>query len=213
MSVRAFKGTPVPVDTVTRVLEKAARSPSGSNLQPWKMVVLTPERLDELRNLMELRIAGETREGGDDMEYAIHPANLKDPYRSARFEIGEDMYALLGISREEKPERRKWFSNNFRFFGAPAACFCFIDRSMGPPQWSDLGMYLQTVMLLFQEKGIDTCPQECWAMYPKTIHDFCEMPDELMLFCGMAIGYRDENHPVNDLKSRRFDSSQWLKVL
>ena len=84
---------------------------------------------------------------------------------------------------------------------------------MGPPQWSDLGMYLQSVMLLFQEEGIDTCPQECWAMYPKTIHEFCEAPDELMLFCGMAIGYKDNKHPVNKLKTKRLDSSEWLKVL
>lgn len=213
MSVRAFTDKPVSVQTVKSVLEKAARSPSGSNLQPWRMVILTPEKLSELNALMAKRLSGEANPNGDEQEYNIHPENLKEPYRSSRYEVGEDMYALLGISRDEKPKRREWFANNFRFFGAPAAAFCFVDRIMGPPQWSDLGMYLQSAMLLFQEEGIDTCPQECWAMYPKTIHEFCEMPDELMLFCGMAIGYKDEKHPVNQLRTKRLDTDEWLKVL
>jgi len=213
MSVRAFTDKPIPVSTVKSVFEKAARSPSGSNLQPWRMVILSPEKLAQLNNLMEKRLSGESNPQGDTPEYNIHPENLKEPYRSSRYEVGEDMYALLGISREEKPKRREWFANNFRFFGAPAAAFCFVDRIMGPPQWSDIGMYLQSAMLLFQEEGIDTCPQECWAMYPKTIHEFCEMPDELMLFCGMAIGYKDESHPVNRLKTKRLSSDQWLKIL
>lgn len=213
MSVRAFTDKPVPVETVKNVLEKAARSPSGSNLQPWRMVILTPEKLADLNTLMEKRLTGVVNPDGDTQEYNIHPENLKEPYRTSRFEVGEDMYALLGISRDEKPKRREWFANNFRFFGAPAAAFCFVDRAMGPPQWSDLGMYLQSVMLLFQEEGIDTCPQECWAMYPKTIHQFCEMDDDLMLFCGMAIGYKDEAHPVNKLRTKRLENDQWLKVL
>ncbi len=213
MSVRAFTQQPVPVETVKRVLEKSARTPSGSNLQPWRMVIITPEKLAELNALMEKRLAGEAHPKGDNQEYQIHPDNLKEPYRTSRFEVGEDMYSLLGISREEKPKRRQWFANNFKFFGAPAAAFCFVDRIMGPPQWSDLGMYLQSAMLLFQEEGIDTCPQECWAMYPKTIHEFCQMPDELMLFCGMAIGYKDKTHPVNKLKSKRLNSKAWLKIL
>lgn len=213
MSVRAFTDKPVPVDVVKNVFEKAARAPSGSNLQPWRMVILTPQKLSQLNDLMALRLAGTANPKGDEQEYKIHPENLKEPYRTSRYQVGEEMYSYLGISREEKPKRREWFANNFRFFGAPAAAFCFVDRIMGPPQWSDLGMYLQSAMLLFQEEGMDTCPQECWAMYPRTIHEFCEMPDELMLFCGMAIGYKDEKHPVNKLKTQRLKSEEWLKIL
>lgn len=212
-SVRAFTEKPVKIELVKSVFERASRAPSGSNLQPWRMVILSPEKLAELNILMQKRLNGEAHPDGDKQEYQIHPDKLKEPYRTSRFEVGEDMYTLLGISREEKPKRREWFANNFRFFGAPAAAFCFVDRQMGPPQWSDLGMYLQTAMLLFQEEGIDTCPQECWAMYPKTIHEFCEMPEELMLFCGMAIGYRDTLHPVNKLKSKRAPTDTWLKIL
>lgn len=213
MSVRAFTDKQIPIETTKRVFELAARAPSGSNLQPWRIVILSPEKLAQLNTIMESRMAGQPHPEGDKQEYQIHPDNLKEPYRTSRYEIGEDMYSLLGITRDEKPKRREWFANNFRFFGAPAAAFCFVDKIMGPPQWSDLGMYLQSAMLLFQEEGIDTCPQECWAMYPQTIREFCEMPDELMLFCGMAIGYKDETHPVNKLKSKRLESKDWLKIL
>ena len=150
---------------------------------------------------------------GDSAEYRVYPSDLKEPYRTSRFKVGEDMYALLGIAREDRAARLKWFANNFRFFGAPAAIFCFVDRQMGPPQWSDLGMFLQTFMLLLQEHGIDSCAQECWSMYPQTVHGFCAMPDELMLFCGVAIGYRDETAPVNALRSDREPLETWVKVV
>ena len=213
MSVRAFTSQTVPLETLTRVFEKSARAPSGGNLQPWHIVILAGEKLDEFKELMRKRLAGEPHPEGEAAEYAVYPSNLKEPYRTARYEVGEEMYGLLGIGRDEKPKRLEWFANNYQFFGAPAAAFCFVDRIMGPPQWSDLGMYLQSVMLLFQEEGIDTCPQECWSTHPKTVHDFCEMPEELMLFCGMAIGYRDPDHPVNQLRTKRLPSSDWLKVL
>ena len=213
MSVRAFTDQPVSAELIQKTFELAARAPSGGNVQPWKIVILSESKLIEFKSLMERRLSGETHPGGEIPEYQVYPPKLKEPYRSARFEVGEDMYTLLGIDRDNKPGRLEWLANNFRFFGAPAAAFCFVDRVMGPPQWSDLGMYLQTAMLLFQERGIDTCAQEIWSQYPKTINEFCEMPDELMLFCGIAIGYRDHDHSVNKLRSNRLQTSEWLKVL
>ncbi|MEM9329817.1 MAG: nitroreductase [Pseudomonadota bacterium] len=212
-SIRAFTEKKIPPETLLSVFERASRAPSGGNLQPWRIVILSETKLDAFKSLMEKRLGGEPNPDGEGAEYAVYPPNLKEPYRTVRYEVGEEMYRLLGISRDEKPKRLEWFANNFRFFNAPAGAFCFVDRIMGPPQWSDLGMYLQSVMLLFQEHGIDTCAQECWSAYPKTVHQFCEMPDELMLFCGMAIGYRDQSHPVNDLKTKRLPASDWLKVL
>jgi len=213
ISARAFTEKAVPQDIIEKVFKDAARSPSGGNVQPWKIVILKEDALKELKALMARRLNGETHPDGEAPEYAVYPSKLKEPYRTARFEVGEDMYGLLGISREEKPKRLEWFGNNFQFFGASSAAFCFVDRDMGPPQWSDLGMYLQTVMLLFQENGVDTCAQECWSFYPKTIAEFCKTPDEWMLFCGMAIGYRDTAHPVNSLRTNRLPADDWLKIL
>ena len=102
-----------------------------------------------------------------------------------------------------RPRRLRWFARNFQFFGAPMALFCSIDRRMGPPQWSDLGMFLQSVMLLLREEGLDSCPQECWSVYPRTIGDFIGIPAERMLFCGMSIGHANAQHPVNQFPVER----------
>jgi nitroreductase len=102
-----------------------------------------------------------------------------------------------------------WFARNFQFFGAPVALFCSVDRRMGPPQWSDLGMYLQTLMLLLKEEGLDSCPQECWAIYPNTIGDFIGIPPERMLFTGMAIGFIDPDDKANLARPSRAPMADW----
>lgn len=213
MSVRAFTQKPVSVEKLVSVFERAARAPSGGNVQPWHVVILAGEKLDAFKALMRKRLQGEPHPDGEGPEYQVYPPKLKEPYRTARFEVGEEMYGLLGIPREDRNKRLEWFAKNYQFFDAPAAAFCFVDRIMGAPQWADLGMFLQSAMLLFQEEGVDTCAQECWYNYPKTVSEFCDVEDELMLFCGLAIGYRDEAHPVNQLRTGRLDRKEWLKVL
>lgn len=199
-SVRDFLPTPVPGAVIRRVLEQALRAPSGGNLQPWHLHVVGGERLDALKALMRERVQQPNDEPG---EYAIYPKELVAPYRDRRFAVGEAMYARLGIPREDKDARRRWFGRNFQFFGAPLALFCSVDRRMGPPQWSDLGMLLQTTMLLLRGEGLDSCAQECWAVYPQTIGRFLELPPERMLFTGMAIGYARRDVPIDGLVTER----------
>jgi nitroreductase len=204
LSVRDFLPTPVPAAQIRRVLTTASRSPSGGNVQPWQIDVVAGDKLDELRAVMQRRLvevaAGDKSESP---EYDIYPKELVSPHRDYRFKIGEDMYARLGIPREDKAARLRWFARNYQFFGAPMALFCSVDRRMGPPQWSDLGMFLQSIMLLLREEGLDSCAQECWAVYPKTIGQFIGIPAERMLFTGMAIGYRNPEHAINQLQSER----------
>ncbi len=204
LSVRDFLPTPVPQDTIRRVLATASRAPSGGNVQPWRIDVVSGAKLDELKAIMQRRLA-EVAAGdkSEAPEYDIYPKELVAPHRDYRFKIGEDMYARLGIPREDKAKRLQWFARNYQFFGAPMALFCTVDRRMGPPQWSDLGMFLQSVMLLLREEGLDSCPQECWAVYPKTIGNFIAIPPERMLFTGMAIGWRNPEHSINQLRSDR----------
>lgn len=200
-SVRAFLSRPVDAVVLRDVLARAARAPSGGNVQPWKLYVLAGEALDGLRRRMDERLfSGPTSEAAD---YDIYPANLWEPHRSARYQVGEEMYALLGVGREDKVGRMRQFQRNYQFFGAPAALFCYVDRRMGKPQWSDLGMYLQTVMLLLREHGLHSCAQECWSVYPQTVGDYLGAPAEWMLFCGMAIGHADDEAPVNRLRTTR----------
>jgi nitroreductase len=201
LSVRAFLPDPVPEFLLRDILAKAARAPSGGNLQPWHIQVLTGAPLAALLQAAATRLADSPR--GDTPEYKVYPDNLPAPYADRRFKVGEDLYARLGIPREDRAARRAWFANNFRLFGAPVGLFCFVERGMGPPQWSDLGMFLQSLMLLLREAGYDSCAQECWSMLAPTLYQHLNTPKNLMLFCGMAIGKRDPTASVNLLVSDR----------
>jgi nitroreductase len=189
------------------VLETAARAPSGGNLQPWHIDVVGGAELDRLKAIMAHTLP--QKPAGEPTQYDIYPKTLEDPYRARRFEVGEALYARLGIPRADKMARLLWFARNFQFFGAPVALFCTVARTMGPPQWSDLGMYLQSVMLLLCEAGLDSCPQECWAIYPETIGAFLDIPPERMLFTGMAIGFADTDDPANGLRASRAPMAEW----
>ncbi len=208
-SVRGFLDIPVDPAMVREIAVKAARAASGGNIQPWHIDIVTGESMAALKAIMAAKIAaGETETPG----YDIYPRAFVAPYRDRTFALGEAMYGHIGIPREDKAARRLWFARNFQFFGAPAALFCTVDRRMGPPQWSDLGMYLENVMLLAVEAGLATCPQECWAVYPQTIERFLETPADRMLFCGMAIGYEDPDEPANRLRSDRAPEEEWLTL-
>jgi nitroreductase len=207
-SVRGFQDTPVDLALVERLVAEAARSPSGGNLQPWHIDIVAGDALNRLKQAMMAKLAG----GQETPEYDIYPKELVAPYRDRRFAVGEAMYERIGIPREDKLARRMWFARNFAFFGAPLALFMTVDRRMGPPQWSDMGMFLQTFMLLAIEQGLATCAQECWAVHPQTVKTFLGTPDDRMLFCGMAVGYEDTAEPANALRSERADVGEWLRV-
>ena len=206
-SIRAFLDKAVDDSLIKELLEKASRAASGGNLQPWKIYVINGKTMNSFHKFQSEWTEPETP------AYAIYPENLKEPYKTSRYEVADDMYSLLGIEREDKEARFKQVLKNYEFFGAPAAFFCFVDRQMGRPQWSDLGMFLQTFMLLAREAGLDTCPQEAWAMKQESVTTFVEAPDELMLFCGMAIGYQDESEKVNKLRTSRRPIEDWTVFL
>ena len=206
-SIRSFLNKPVSDELLKALLEKSSRAASGGNLQPWKIFVINNSSMKDFLDFQE---------GWTEPEvpaYDIYPPKLKEPYRTSRFELGEQMYELLGIGREDKDARITQVMKNFKFFGAPCAFFCFVDRQMGPPQWSDLGMFLQTFMLLAKEAGLDTCAQESWSMKHDSVSTFVKADDTDILFCGMAIGYRDDTALVNSLESKRRPLKEWAKFL
>jgi nitroreductase len=209
-TVRAFLPDPVPLETVTQVLSMAARAPSGGNLQPWKAYVLIGDARDEL--VRRVAIARETNPMGERPEYHIYPQQLTEPYRTRRFRIGEAMYATLGIPREDKRARLTFFARNWEFFGAPVGLIFTIDRQMQQGQWSDLGMFLQSIMLLAREHGLHTCPQEAWAVWHRVIRDYLNVPENEMIFCGMGVGYADETAAVNSLESERAPWDEFVVI-
>jgi nitroreductase len=188
-AVRGFTDQYVPKHVLEAVLSAAAWSPSGSNLQPWHAYVLTDGPLAELKKRAGERLAA--GDPWDEPEYEMYPPALKSPYHERRSAFGEQRYGALGIPREDLEARQRAAAANWDCFGAPAALFCYIDRDMGPAQWADVGMYLQTVMLLLRAEGLHSCPQMAWAKYRKTVAEVLSPPEELVLFCGMSIGFQD----------------------
>ena len=207
-SCRAFTGEPVPIETIRRILETARRAPSGGNLQPWHVHVLWGEPMQEFRAIIARKL--QTQPEGEGSEYNVYPPNLKEPYRTRRFKCGEDLYATIAVAREHRPARLAQFAKNFDFFGAPMALFFSIDRIMGPDQWADVGMFMQNVMLLIHDAGLESCPQEAWAGWYKTVGEFLSLPPERMLFCGLAIGHGDKSAPINRLVTDRAELGEFV---
>ncbi|MBS0477151.1 MAG: nitroreductase [Proteobacteria bacterium] len=194
-SIRAFLDKPVDPAVLRRVLDKAQNAPSGGNTQPWNAALLTGEPLARLL----AHVASVVPQGRAAFapEYNVYPPELEGRYEASRFGVGEAMYAAMGIPREDKPSRLKWFARNFQAFGAPVLMLIHTPRYMGPPQWADIGMWLQTVALLLREEGLDSCMQEAWAVYSRQIREMVVIPEDHIFFCGMAIGWGDRDVAVN----------------
>lgn len=192
-AVRGFTDEPVPAAVLERVLTAAGRAPSGGNLQPWRCYVVTGAALAELKKRATERVA--LGEDGDERQFEMYPRSLPSPYRERRFAAAEQRYSALGIMREDRRARDLEIAANWNCFGAPVALFCYVDRRMGTPQWADLGMYLQTVMLLLRAEGLHSCPQLAWSVYRETVAQVVSPPEESVLFCGLSIGHEDQDVP------------------
>jgi nitroreductase len=209
-SVRAFKSDPVDRKIIEQMLTLAARAPSGGNLQPWRVYAL----IGEARDALVARVAEFRKQHpmGEAPEYHIYPPGLTEPYKARRHRVGEMMYETMRIPREDKMARLKFFSGNWEFFGAPVGLIFTIDRQMQQGQWADLGMYMQSLMLLAREHGLHTCPQEAWAMFHRTIREYLSVPENELIFCGMAIGYADETATVNTLETERAPLAEFVTM-
>jgi nitroreductase len=209
-SIRAFKPDPVAREIIEEILVASARAPSGGNLQPWKVHVLLGAAKDELVRRTKEQMKINPR--GGTPEYHIYPPDLTEPYATRRFRVGEQMYATMGIPREDRARRLQQFVKNWEFFGAPVGMIFSIDRQMQQGQWADLGGFLQSIMLLAREYGLHTCPQEAWAPFHEVIRAYLNVPKEEIIFCGMAVGYADETAPINTLVSERAPLAEWCVV-
>lgn len=200
-SCRAFVPTPIPETIVRDIVARAARAPSAGNMQPWRVYAIAGKRVEELKALLEPRMNELPKaEGGD---YRIYPDPMEEPYRTRRFAVGEMLYHSIGVPRADKPARYRQYARNFQFFGAPVGLFFALPRAHGVAQWADIGGFLQTVMLVARGHGLHTCPQQAWVSWHQTLRAFLNLPDDLMIYSGMALGHADEAAAVNGWRSPR----------
>jgi nitroreductase len=193
-SVRGFLGRPVPTAVLTRVLSAALRAPSGGNLQPWQLYLLSGSRLEDLKSRTRRRIAA--GDSGDLLPVQPYPAELPAIYAQRLADMGERRYGAAGIARGDQEGRARIRARNWDCFGASAALFCYLDERMLPPQWMDAGAFLQSVMLLLRAEGLDSCLQIAWAEYHRTVAEVIKPPEGHVLACGMSIGYADPQEPL-----------------
>jgi nitroreductase len=207
MSARAFTAQPVPRDVLTHLLELAARSPSGTNTQPWKVYVLQGQSRDSLVQKVcaahdEIRAnpdkAADYREA-----YDYYPEKWVSPFIDRRRENGWSLYGLLGIGKGDKDKMHAQHQRNYRFFDAPVGLMFTVDKVMGRGSLVDYGMFLQTLMVAARGHGLHTCPQAAWNAFAKIIMPHMGAGDNEMLVCGMALGYADESDIVNTFRTPR----------
>jgi nitroreductase len=203
ISTRAFKPDPLSEADIRAWLTAAQRAPSGGNTQPWRVIVVTGAAKDEVIG----KAAGVLKDSpaGQPTDRPIYPKELWEPHEARRRRVGEMMYQALDMPKADRAARIAWFANNFRFFGAPVAVFIVIDERMGHGQWGHTGMYLQTLALLAEERGWGTCMQECWGILRPMLKAHFDLGESEMVWCGMAVGIPDADHPVNSLRAERAD--------
>ncbi|MDO8379758.1 nitroreductase [Phenylobacterium sp.] len=202
ITCRAFRDAPVPRATVEAILTAASRAPSGGNLQPWRVWALAGPELAALQGAIKARIATGALSDGQ-TEYSIYPPDMGPPFSDRKFAAGAAMYAALGVDHADMAGQLEQYVRNFELFGAPVGLVFAIDRSLQPGQWADLGMYMQSVMLLARDHGLHTAAMESWALWHATIRQALRIPDELMIFCAMALGHMDEAAPINRVRTER----------
>jgi nitroreductase len=212
-SIRAFLDRPVDRADIERILEVAARAPSGTNTQPWKVYVLTGQARTRLCEAILAVNADPEQARQHTEEYAYYPREWVSPYVDRRRKVGWDLYALLGLTRDNKAGMAAQHARNYRFFDAPVGLIFTIDRIMEQGSWLDYGMFLQNIMVAARGRGLDTCPQAAFTQYHRVIAQQLGLPENEMVVCGMALGYADPNRVENSLLTEREQPAHFARFM
>ena len=200
MSTRAYLPKDVDREILEQILEAARWAPSGVNTQPWQVEVVSRGVLKQIGD----RIIAKREAGVEpNPDYQYYASELSEPFRVRRKACGMALYSALNIARDDKQARKVQWYRNYHGFGAPVELFVFIDRALETGSWMDVGMFIQNVMLAARGCGLETCPQAAMAEYPDIVREILAVPAERALVCGIALGYADADHPVNNYRTER----------
>jgi nitroreductase len=202
-SIRAFLPDPVPRATLEAILAVASRAPSGTNTQPWRVRVLTGATLARISRAVHAAHDDPAERKAHTEEYAYYPREWAEPYLGRRRKVGWDLYALLGLTREDKAGMHAQHGRNYLFFDAPVGLVFSIDRVMEQGSWLDYGMFLQNIMVAARARGLDTCPQAAFTQYHRVLARELNFAESEMLVCGMSLGWADMSRIENSLVTER----------
>jgi nitroreductase len=212
-SIRAFLPTPVGREDIEKILEVAGRAPSGTNTQPWKVYVLTGAAKRRLSDAITAAYADPACASKHTEQYNYYPREWVSPYIDRRRKVGWDLYALLGLARENKAGMAAQHARNYRFFDAPVGLIFTIDRVMEQGSWLDYGMFLENIMVAARGRGLDTCPQAAFTQFHSIIEAHLALSEGEMVVCGMALGYADPDKIENSLITEREPVSCFARFL
>ncbi len=210
-SIRAYKPDPVPRETLREIVALGRHAPSGSNIQPWRVHVLTGATLKRVGSAIQQAFL--TDEPGHVRDYEYYTDPVVEPYLARRRECGWGLYGILGIGRGEHEKSKAYRATNYTFFGAPAGLIFTIDRKLEKGSWLDYGMFLQTLMLAARAKGLHTCPEASIANYPDIVRRELGLGREWVVICGMAMGYADGDAVVNNFQPPRIALEEYAEFL
>lgn len=207
-SVRAYSNKEVEEEKIKTILDYAKYSPSSTNMQPWEVCVVSGKSKKNL----DLKLLNAFDNGHKEkMDYEYYPDQWKEPFKSRRIAVGREMYKILGIERDDKESRIKQWRTNFTAFDAPTVLYFFMDSSLKKGSYVDYGMFLQSIMLICVELGLSCCPLGSLAEYPSVVKEALSIEDNKILLCGIALGYEDENAPINSFRTRRVSLDEFTK--
>ena len=209
--VRAFTEQAVDKALLKDILEVAGNAPSGSNLQPWKVYAVTGDRKDALSQAVYSKAAEQPQ--GETPDIRMYPKGIQEPWRQRRAETGEIMYSALNIGREDTAARFEQGAKNLVFFGAPVGLIITMDRSLSESQMMDIGIFLQSIMLVAQERGLATCPQAAWQMWAETIRDQLAIPENEMVMVGLSLGYADTTNIASNIRQPRLPTDDFVELI
>ena len=199
-SVRSFTKKNVDIGIIKEILQISKCAPSGGNIQPWKVYVVTGSAKEKL---IERTLSNYDNGVQEKIEYEIYPNPLDEEYRKRRSECAKDMYAALSIEQDDIESRLTQIRENFKFFGAPVGMIITIDKAFAVNGWGHVGMFIQNICLSAIDNDMGTCLQESWSIYPETVKDVLNIPDNEVVWCGIALGYPNLEHPINNYRTSR----------
>ncbi|MGD8407510.1 MAG: nitroreductase [Thiohalophilus sp.] len=207
-STRAYLDKPVDRQVIEQILATARWAPSGVNTQPWQVCVVEGETKQQLGDaIISARDSGQK----ENPDYQYYPLEWNSPYRERRKSCGLALYQSLEISREDREKQKQAWYRNYRFFDAPVGLLFLIDAKLEKGSWLDMGMFIQNVMLAAKGFGLDTCPQASLAEFPDIIRKHLGLPNDLQVVCGMALGFADPDHPVNQYRLERLEVDEFTR--
>jgi len=206
-SVRAYLDRAVEKEKIEKILQFAKYAPSGVNMQPFNVHVLSGQSKKDLEAKMLEAFDSQHKES---MDYQYYPLEWREPYKSRRKATGLLMYQTLGITREDKAKQIAQWRANYQAFNAPTVLYFFIDPILEKGSYLDYGMFLQSIMLLATELGLGSCPMASLAEFPSIVKDTLNVEPEQLLLCGMALGYEDSEATINSYRTPRIELDEFV---